>query len=238
MLVALCFAVALTGWLLRDGAEAIDVGAGASISCTPQTITYGHQLSCDTSSTVGADVVWGDGHRGGTTHQINLVGTVPIQLVADSGIVIAATEVVIEPDLALDCQQDEWKNIYEFAASDTNKNGWDYVYRHPSTGERIAPGHIDHPTDPGLTDLELVISGRAQETGECTATSKAADAFDGDITFTMGSKWEEHSVPFSRLTPYSDHHWKGTQPGYIDVSVTVNDHTVSERRDIYFSGCT
>ena len=144
----------------------------------------------------------------------------------------------LEIDLAIECEVGEWKNVYEFAPSDTSANGWDYVYTNPDTGERIEPGDTEHPSDPGLTDLELVVVERVQETGVCTATSAAAEQHDGDITFTMGSVWEEHSVPFSQLTPYSDHHWKGTQPGFIDVAVTVNDTTVSERRDIYFSGCT
>lgn len=225
---------------MRDGSEPIDVGASATISCAPDVATYGSPISCETSSTVAADVVWADGHRTDThtAHSPDLVGAVAVQLVAESGIVLAATEVMIEPDLEIVCEVDGWKNIYEFAATDSNANGWDYVYLDPATGERIEPDHVDHPADPGLTELELIISGRAQETGECTATSQAAETFDGDITFTMGSVWEEHSVPFAQLTPWSDHHWKGTQPGYIDVSVTVNDHTVSERRNIYFSGCT
>lgn len=63
----------------------------------------------------------------------------------------------------------------------------------------------------GQSKLELVVLDRVQETGKCTATSNAADEFDGDITFTMGS---------------------------IDVSVTVDDTTVSERRKVYLSGCT
>ena len=161
-----------------------------------------------------------------------------VVLLSDVGVGLASSEEALVPDLTVTCEAGEWKNVYEFASSTTTDRGWDYVYVDPTSGDRIEPGHPDHPSDPGLTDLELVVEDRVRETGECVATSEAAKEFGGDITFTMGSVWEQHSVPFSRLTPYSDHHWKGTQPGFIEVSVTVNDTTVSERRDIYFSGCT
>lgn len=242
VIAGLVFAAALMALVAvliqRNSSKPIDLGAGASISCTPQVVTYGSPVSCDVSATVASEVVWGDGGIGQARDGIDHVGLVSVQLISDIDTVIAATEVNVEPDLRLDCETDTWKNVYEFVASDEHPNGWDYVYLDPVSGGKILPGHPVYPSDPGLTDLELVVLDRVQETGECTASSAASDAFDGDITFTMGSIWEEHSVPFPRLTPWSDHHWKGTQPGFIDVSVTVNDTTVSERRSIYFSGCT
>lgn len=207
----------------------------AAIRCVPSEAVYGETVRCEATQ---GTIDWGDGHTGGFEHEVQAVGVIPVTVKDVAGRELASTSVTITPDLSVTCELAAEKNVYKMAPSDTSPDGWDYVYLHPDTGDHVGPGDPLHPSDPGLTEWDLVVLGRATEAGECTATSQAADDFDGSFEFTMGSAWEEHSVPFAQLTPWSDYHWKGTQPGFINVTVNVNGFEASERQNIFFSGCT
>ena len=122
----------------------------------------------------------------------------------------------------------------------TALRGWDYVFVHPETGDRIGPGHELQAADPGLTDLEAVVTGEAVRTGKCRLHSEARDRFGGSVEWVMTNAIDEEAVtvPISIAIPFSHGDWLGVQPGEIEVTVTVEGVSAAERRGVYLSGCT
>jgi len=240
---ALAVGIAVT----RASANAVLAADEVTIDCTTNAAEFGEVIECASNANgAGYELVWSDGHTSALDefgvlidrHAPVAVGVVEVAVVDHDGLSITSTEVTITPDLQVACETGKTKDIYELAPSNTADDGWDYVYLHPDTGARVLPGNPDHPVDPGLTSWEAIVVGSAEATGECVASSDAAELFDGSFQFTMGTEWGENTVPFDRLTPWSKSHWLGTQPGFIDVTVSVNDQSASERQDVYLSGCT
>ena len=217
-----------------------------TIDCSTEAADFGTTIDCSSNADRDSySLAWGDGYSTAMdesgiltgSHAPVAVGAVEVAVVDDSGATITSTTLTIEPDLSVVCESGIEKDIYELAPSTTRADGWDYVYFHPDTGEKVLPGNPDHPVDPGLTSWEPVITGSANAVGECVATSNAAEQLDGKFEFSIITEWGQNTVPFPKLTPWSSSHWLGTQPGEIEVVVTVNDLSASERQGVHLSGC-
>jgi hypothetical protein len=218
----------------------------AHLDC-PDTATYGQTISCSIAAEPDMVIDWGDGatetvgERTTVEHEIRTAGVTAVKVLAADHIASSDT-VEVEPDLTVECgtTSDESQPIYELmpAAENGVRDVWDYVYT-DEAGNRIEPGHADHPTDPGFTDLAPIVIDRVPRTGICHAQSEALDELGGDLYWMIESDWYVPSRTNFRSPLISLHgQWAGIQPGSATAFVTVNDLGVSERVGVYASGCT
>ncbi|GJM37262.1 MAG: hypothetical protein DHS20C19_06290 [Acidimicrobiales bacterium] len=240
--------VALLGiaLLVADSTDDVDARTdGAAITCDATAI-YGHDVSCSlTNAPANATIDWGDGTLAPadtTAHPIRAVGAaIPVRLL-HGRVVIAQTTVAVDPDIAIECTKtvDELQPVYELAAAVGDvRDVWDYVYE-DADGTRVAPGDVDHPTDPGLTtDYSPVVVDMVQRTGDCFAISDALDDLDGDVWWEVEGEWfDTITIRFRNPLIHMKGRWSGVQPGTATVFVEINDQQVSERIGVYSSGCT
>ena len=224
-------------------AQATVSSAPAELSCEA-AISYGAVLNCDVANAAGFEARWSDGRvarvssDGSLNHVPRAVGDVTVELV-DSGTVVASATVTVKPDLHVVCGDGPQSEVYELV-DDDRAEGWNYAYINPETGDRVLPGADDYPSDPGLTDYELIVIEEATWTAQCIVSSQAVDDLEGTVVWHLISAYmdEPLRVPIRNLWPFGGNHWNGVQPAEATVTITVGDVQASERMNVYFAGCT
>jgi len=219
------------------------VSEPAELSCA-SSLTYGQVLKCDVANAVGMEARWSDGRSakvnsdGSLDHVPAAVGDVTVELLA-AGSVVATASTSVEPDLHVVCGDGPESEVYELV-DDDRAEGWNYAYINPETGERVLPGADDYPSDPGLTDYELIVIEEATWTAQCIVASQAVDDLEGTVVWHLMSAYmdEPLRVPIRNLWPFGSNHWNGVQPAEATVTISIGDVQASERMNVYFAGCT
>ena len=191
--------------------------APAELSCDA-SIAYGSVLKCRVANAVGMEAHWSDGRvarinsDGSLNHVPRAVGDVTVELVL-AGDVVASTAIKVELDLHVTCGDGPESEVYELV-DDDRAEGWNYAYINPDTGERVLPGAEDYPSDPGLTDYELIVVEEATWTAQCIVTPQAVDDLDGTVVWHLMSAYmdEPLRVPIRNLWPFGPNYWNGVQP--------------------------
>ncbi len=213
-----------------------------TIACDSSDAIYGTTVTCSAEGDDAHMLRWPDGAETALeqAHAPVYVGDGTVELISESGLVLASTALRVEPDMALECEAgDEVKKVFQLEHTDLRDRGWDYVFTDIETGELVRPGDPGHPNGGAEDGLEKVLLDEANPTRFCRIVSEAAEALEGDYLLEIESPWEAaQRTPLRMIGPSSKTVWSGTQPAVLTASVTVNNITASERVDVYQSGCS
>ena len=234
--------VALAVVFLANGAGR-SAAATASITCDADALDFGTELSCDIAAGDDALLHWGDGTiepaTASTAHAIQAVGPVDVTVTDADGAVLASHGVAITPDLDVECEYGDPKPVYELApALEGDLREYDYVYL-LADGTKVVPGDARYPADLyERLDLELSVLGEEPIIGQCTATSLAADALGGHVTYHVQDAWHpETKIRTRKATPGTRGHWDGVQPITVTVVAEADGFQASEQMGVYWGGC-
>jgi len=218
----------------------------SSVECRGSFAEFGASVSCTASGPSDAMIDWGDGTL--TTlgvgfdgsHLFAALGETTVAVVDVAGSTLASTTVDITPDFEVECELGSELPVYATtAALEGSAEPWDYVYVDDESGDHLYPGDVGYPDGVlAASRMEKVVVGESARVRACRATSAAADAFGGTITWTVSNEWYDDVVTKTRyLTPGTRGTFEGVQPIDVRVDLDLDGYEASERIGLYFGGC-